>query len=55
MPEPPSVSQELIDGLLEALKRGDSTAADTLWDLAQYMTVEQRADTETKVHRIVDE
>ena len=50
-----TVSQELIDKLLEALKGGDYSAADTLWDLAEHMTPEQRADTETRVHQIVDD
>jgi len=49
------VSQAEIDNLLEILKGGDLSAADTLWDLAEYMTPEQRADTETKVHKIVDD
>lgn len=50
-----TVSQELIDGLLKAFENGDPTAADTLWDLAQYMTPEQRAETEARVHAISDE
>ena len=50
-----TVSQEQIDYLLKALKSGDYSAADMLWDLAEYMTPEQRADTETKVHQIVDD
>jgi len=49
------VSQEIIDQLLKALKAGDYSAADTLWDLAEHMTPEQRADTETRVHQIVDD
>lgn len=51
----PHVAQELIDSLIEAFRNGDSSAADTLWDLAEHMTVEQRADTETKVHKIIDD
>jgi hypothetical protein len=50
-----TVSQELIDRLLAELKAGDYSAADTLWDLAEHMTPEQRADTETRVHQIVDD
>jgi len=50
-----TVSQELINQLLEDLKEGDYSAADRLWDLAGHMTPEQRADTETKVHQIIDD
>jgi hypothetical protein len=50
-----TVPQEQIDGLLKAFRAGDQTAADTLWDLQEFMTPEQRADTETKVHAISDE
>jgi len=49
----PSVSQETIDTLLAAFRKGDHTAADTLWDLQEYMTPEQCADTEAKVHEII--
>ena len=49
------VPQELIDKLLEAFRNGDATAADTLWDLSEHMTPEQRADTEARVHEISDE
>lgn len=46
------VSQKLIDALLKAFKEGDVSAADTLWDLAEYMTDKQCAETEAKVHEI---
>jgi hypothetical protein len=49
----PTIAQSLIDQLLEAFRNGDSTAADTLWDMQEYMTPEQCADTQAKVHEII--
>jgi hypothetical protein len=48
-----TVSQKTIDALLEAFRLGDHSAADTLWDLQEYMTPEQCAETQVKVHEII--
>jgi len=48
-----TVSQETIDTLLAAFRLGDHSAADTLWDLQEFMTPEQCAKTEAEVHKII--